>query len=93
MGIIGIIGLILTALRALPQIIGIVREIIQLIHSLKGSRASFDQEAVLTEFKNALKLAREKKDVSALKALHDKLGALCASGLCHSASGPGMPLR
>lgn len=93
--IITIIGAIISALQAIPQIIAIVKEIIALLQSLKGTRG-FDKAEVMTEFRSALKLAREKKDVSGLVALHAKLGAMLsdsATSLRTVSNGPGMPLR
>lgn len=77
-GIIGIIALIIELLKAMPDIIRLVMAIIDMIRGLPR----VDRRALLSEFRDALKLARDTKDTSALEAFHKKLSALCTGSDC-----------
>lgn len=80
MSIIAIITTIISLVRLIPSAFALINEIIQLFQSLKPGTAN--QAALMTDFKAAVKTARETKDVSALEAFHKRLGALCgASGM------------
>jgi hypothetical protein len=81
MGILGILALIVQVIKLLPDIIKLIKEIMDLIHGLK-SVPGFDQKATLVEFREALKEAREKKDVTRLEALHRRLADYCSAGVC-----------
>lgn len=72
--IITIITTVISLVRLIPSALSLLTEIIQLFQALKPETT--DQAALMTEFKSAVKTARETKDVSALEAFHERLGLL-----------------
>jgi len=81
MGIIGIIGLIIQVIRLLPDIFRLIRQIIDLTKSLKGTRG-FSEKEILGEFAEALREAKDTKSTAGLEALHKKLSMACAGDSC-----------
>lgn len=75
----GIIGIIFTIIGNLPQIIGLIKSILDLIHKLKPS----DRAQALNDLQVAYQVAHKTGDTDALKKLHDSLcsGVGCPSGL------------
>jgi hypothetical protein len=80
-GILGILSLLVQVIRFLPDIVRLVKSIIELMNALKN-KPGFNSKAALQELNEGVRLAKEKKDTSKLEELHRKLARYCADGNC-----------
>lgn len=85
MDIIAIIAAITAGLKAIPDLIRIIKSIVDLFRSMRKSRVPLrKQREMLAEYNEIVERAKKTKDTAELEAFHEKLEELCADGVCEN---------
>lgn len=85
--IIAIISLLVQAIKLSPEIVTLVKAIVSLLRMLWGK--GFNVQGYIVRFREAIHVAREKKDTSQLEGLMRELVDHChANGMCDLSEDP-----